>query len=234
MMKKILLSIVVVISFSFCQAQRMEALYKIEHDIMVENGVGMQEKLATVEYTGYLYRDGNRYMYFKKPQYLEKYPDGYIITQQQGNNYQYYQLYMDTLQNIQYKDLDSLVRRYRFDMSGRDQIKENIVQKFEPGFQQWQILPDTKEIQGLLVQKAVLEGNGKPAWQVWFSADIPMGAGVANIFDLPGLVVEATNFVTNERYQLQRYTMDATFSPGVFWPKEFSQPFISRRAIKKP
>jgi GLPGLI family protein len=213
-------------------SQKLQAKYKIEKDIIIEADNGIEKKIATLEYEGHLYRLNNRYIFFNKPLYLAKHSLGYV-TSTSGTNTSEHELMMDTIQGISYKDLDSLILRYRFDMSGKDKVKENYVQHFESGFRQWIFLPDTKEINGLKVQKAILTANGKPSWEVWFCNDIPMEAGPRNIIGLPGLMVEGTFFPFRERYSLLSYTTNNDFSPGVFWPNEFNQPFITRAPIKR-
>lgn len=216
-------------------AQRFEATYKVEKDITVELDNGTNRKVATLEYAGHLYRLDNRYMFFKKPLYLQQYPSGSVQARLSETNTHEFALPMDTVQGISYKAMDSLLFRYRFDMSGKDKVKNNYVQAFEPGFQQWQFLPDTKEINGLKVQKAVLnnKASGEPIWEVWFCADIPMEAGPSNIVGLPGLMVEGISFPFKEKYSLQSYAGNSNFPDHVFWPGEFGQPFVTRPPVKR-
>lgn len=214
-------------------AQDFQAKYIVQKDMFGQMPNGTQEKITTLEYEGFFFKKKNKFLYYKKPLYLSKYPEGQISISNQANVYQNFEIYMDTIQSISYKDMDSLLWKYRFDLTGTGNVTENYVQAFEPGFQEWQFHSETKTINGLKCQKATRDVAGKISWEVWFCPDIPMATNISNIFDLPGLVVEAENFSLNERYALDSYSLNAEVSDSVFSLKEFEQPFISRKTIKK-
>jgi GLPGLI family protein len=206
------------------QAPTLEATYKVLQHVDI-NINGKIEKTIILESTGFLYRKQNRYIYFQKPNYLEQYPTGAIVVPISANHTYNYSLCMDTLQNINYTAMDSLILRHRPDLGDTRSGSFNFVQKFEQNVFNWIYLPEIKEIQGLRCQKATLAINGRPEWVVWFCPDIVMQAGIDNILDLPGLVVEGENVATKSKYYLQHYTTGTDINDSIFWPKEFLQRF---------
>ena len=204
-------------------SQTLEAFYKISQGIYVSAENGISRNIATIEFNGFLYLQGNRSIFYKKPSYLNNYADGYVRYSTGENSEQDFALVMDTIQGLMYKDFDSLIVRYRVDIPGSG---INVKRPFKRGSQNWQFLSETKEIGGLKCQKAqFINGNGKLQWIVWFCPDIPAVAGPNGITDLPGLVVDEENVITNEKYRLMSYKSDGTLPANIFWPDEFNKPF---------
>lgn len=215
--------------------QTFEARYKVVKDIFSSDNKGGQKLLASLDLEGFLYQKNGRYISFKKPLYLEKYPLGRIDIKISDNNISSISLYMDSLQTISYIDTDSLVLRNRNDNSGTGNTHFNFFRKFEPGIQQWNLSADSKEMNGLKCQKAQLfSAAGTLVYEAWFCPDIPMGAGPMNTCDLPGLIVEMKCLPFNEYWVLEKYTRGAVFDDSVFWPAEFNQPFKEQRPVKRP
>jgi GLPGLI family protein len=231
-MKNITLTCIVLFIFSqFTSGQTVKAVYRVERDISV--GSDADPKKVTLPYEGLLLRKGNRYLYYQKPLYFEKYPDGDIVISKNGNNDSRTTLCMDTAQGIHYKDFDSLIVRHRMDISGKDVPHDNYLQPFEKGFQEWKIERDTKKINGLQCQKATLTRDGKLQWLAWFTMEVEMEGGVSGIMGLPGLVVEAENSPTATRYFLQNFETGVNIDDATFWPAVFNQPFKTWRPLKK-
>ena len=55
--------------------------------------------------------------------------------------------------------------------------------------QNWKILKDTKEIDGIKLQKATTNYGGR-IWEAWFAPSIPLQEGPYKFKGLPGLIVE--------------------------------------------
>ena len=213
--------------------QMFEAKYEVTTDVVVQlENIG-EKKIATLSSTGFFFRKANKYIYFEKPNYLESYPDGYIRTEIAANHFHTMEFCMDSVQRLTYKDMDTLIKRYRMDMSGKNNVKFNYLQYFQPGFYNWEFGNETKEIQGLKCQKATLKLNGSLQWIVWFCPDIPMQTGILNISDLPGLMVEGDNIPLKSHFVLSNYSTNSDFSNEIFWPAEFNQPFEKRPDLKK-
>lgn len=214
---------------SFCirtNAQTFEARYKVYKNLYTSTENGMPKNIATLEYDGFLYQQKNRVIYFKKPLYLDKYPDGYIDVSIDENNIQKKGVSMDSLQDIEYIDFDSLISRSRVDIPGPGNAGLNVKHNWKTGNIKWKFLLDTKEINGLKCQKAQwINGNGKLQWVVWFCPDVPVLGGPGHITGLPGILVDGENKISNEKYVLVSYKSDITLPADIFWPQEFNQPF---------
>jgi GLPGLI family protein len=200
-------------------AQTLEAQYTVtrQYDMQI---AGNKTKPVNIEFIGHFYRSKNHYIYFDTPNFLKIYPDGVIKV----DNYSM-SVSADSIQSLSYHDLDSAVRIYRRDMPGKGKVNFNIKDRI--GRIKWKIdyLDETKEINGLLCQKANLSISGYPQWVVWFAPSIPMDVGIVNIRELPGLVVEAEMIPTRTKYVLQKYVINGVIDEKVFHPVEFKQRF---------
>lgn len=217
----------------FISAQTVQAEYKVTKDIYANIDNTGEKKIASLSYTGYLYRKGGKYIYFQKPNYLNDYPDGSIKISKGPNSNYYVGIGMDTVQRLNYKDMDSLIKKYRADVSGRGNVNSNYIQKFDADYFSWEMIPETRIINGLKCQKATLTIMGFPQWIVWFTDKEPMQAGIDNIIGLPGLVVEAECLPLKTHFSLISYTTNQDFPSSVFNPAEFNQPFEKVYDMKK-
>jgi len=230
---KILFSIWCLLFFLKLNSQTLEAHYKVQQSLNISFDP-TRSKTLTLEYDGFLYRSGGRYIYFQKPLYLDKYPSGEII-ESFSNVYNIYPLEMDTIQRIRYNNTDSMILRERLDATSED-LKQFIVRGFEWGSFEWKLLPETKMINGLLCQRAQQYNRGNPKeqiWDVWFCPDIMMNFGPLNIRDIPGLVVEAENLTIPESYVLQSYNANIPIPDSIFWPKEFDNAKFKQLTVLK-
>ncbi len=208
------------------KAQTMEAHYKMSKDIFMSEDNGSMRKLATVTYDGYLYQSGSKFISFKRPTFLADYPNGFV-TYQTGPKSEYsVELSIDTLQGITYRNFDSMCVRYRIDIPGKGGSGINVLRKFNRGNLKWDYMDETKDIGGLKCQKAqFVNGNGKLQWVVWFCPDLPVNGGPDGITDVPGLVVEGSDLITDEKFVLDNYKTNTVIPEHIFWPEVFSQPF---------
>lgn len=78
----------------------------------------------------------------------------------------------------------------------------------------WQILSETKEIDGYLCQKAVVEHLGR-RWTAWYTEEIPIPDGPWFLHGLPGLVLEAFD---SNKYFIMEFAGIQKFE----MPKEFT------------
>jgi hypothetical protein len=175
--------------------------------------------IQQVEVTGHLYKSGNRYIYFERPDYLKIYPDGKVPLEPIG----YRQLPLDTMQSIWATDLDSLRYRFNYLPAQPGNYTYTFVSNLE---HHWEFHPKKRSIQGLECQFATLSNlYGHPVWEVWFCPAIPVKAGVFGLMGLPGLVVEAQNLQNRANYVLKSYSLQDTFNKEIFWPAIFNAPF---------
>src|SRR6185437_7461042 len=182
----------------FAWSQNTGVTYRITRNYVIPDESGVTET-ATVSLTGFLYRQNNRYIYFEKPDYLSQLDHGNLIYSRKEGHISSLVLPMDSLQEIYYSDYDSLIQRYRSETTG---TPRNIVQGFDPDFLNWELLSESKTINGLSCQKATLTRYGQLQWVVWFTASVPMRAGIAFIKGLPGLVVDADFVPLGKHYSL--------------------------------
>lgn len=209
-----------------CRTQNLEAHYKVTRIIFNTGMNGSRNKVATLEYSGFLYQKKNRTIYFQKPLYLSDYPDGNIHITVSAHNELLIGLTMDTMQHVYYMDFDSLVTRSRVELSGLNSKEWNLKQRLNKGIMTWQLLPDTKEVNGLKCQKATFSAPGAGLqWEVWFCPDINALAGPFTIRDLPGLVVEAYSPVFDENYTLESYNTSISLPNSTFWPDLFNESY---------
>ncbi len=208
------------------KAQFLEAHYKIYKPIYSTDENGMEKNIANLELDGFLYQQKNKFIYFNKPLYLDKYPDGYIDVNIDRNNVNKIAIVMDTIQSIRYFDLDSSISRSRFNIPGPGNYGINVKSNLKKNNINWQFLQDTKEINGLKCQKAqFINRNSKLQWIVWFCPDVAAFGGPDYITGIPGIVVEGENKISNETFVLESYNNNISLPDNIFWPKEFDQPF---------
>jgi GLPGLI family protein len=205
------------------KAQNFNAIYSVERIITVKTS-GLKTLSTTLNYNGYLYKSGNRYISFFKPLFLDKYEDGSLEIVP-GHRVE---INKDSVQAISYVDLDSNIVRTRTDL-----VKINKLRSFTPGYIKWQIMPETKNINGLECQRALMDFNGKTnLCEIWFCSDLNIPVSLRNLPDLPGLLVEANYYSAQETYKLISYKLEDSIPRNIFWPAEFKETFYDQRAKK--
>jgi hypothetical protein len=194
---------------------------------------GKQKLIAILEFEGILKKKGNRYICYSKPLYLDKYPNGYIDYQFDGDPPISYGIPVDSFYTIQYADLDSMIIRYHHHSSNIAGIGgRNNYFTFEPGFRQWNILNETRTINGLLCQKAIIAGRNS-TFEIWFAPDISVAMGPVTLMELPGLVVEAVFPELNETWSLKEFSTGRPMDDTEFWPSPFNAPFRFINHLKR-
>jgi GLPGLI family protein len=228
---KILFLLLIGLTYKFSFAQNLKAVYTINRDFFYRTD-NSEKKIASLAFKGFFFKQGGRTIFYKKPLYLANYPTGSIDVPVGTSNTTRVSLPMDTTQGIYYRDMDSLVMRWRLDISGGS-MDFNYERLFVQGNSSWELTPEQKTIGGLKCQKAVLRNHGVIIWEVWFTPEIPVTVGPAGIVDIPGLVVEAYCIPWNETYRLDSYSTTVKIPQDVFWPAEFKQPFKRLTPMQK-
>ncbi len=211
--------------------QTLEAHYDVKFTMNMQTGNNKTEAY-NFDYEGYLYQSKSKTIYFQKPLYLAKYPTGKII-KVINDNYIVFPLWIDSLQRLELNDIDSLICWDRADGAGNEE-KMCYKRHVDFGIREWKFFDEIKEINGLKCQHAKLYSYDNPAEVItdaWFCQDININFGPGGIRDLPGLVVEATNYYMNETYTLKSYKLNPILSDDIFWPKEF---VTAKFVIQKP
>jgi GLPGLI family protein len=231
----IVLMVLTICGFKYsAYAQNLTAIYSVKKDIYIKDVNQIDNKIASIEYTGFLFKKNNNYISFDKPLYLNKFPNGnYVYKMEENHNYSIL-LSIDTIQNLNFFSIDSLIRRFRESYTRKINGRiSNYFQEVDLNYHQWELLPENKTINGLNCQKAKLSIGGTPQWEVWFCPDIPVDVNMSGIFGLPGLIVEAYHVVLKKTYILESYEMNAVISDSIFWPKEFNEPFEIRPPLRR-
>nr|WP_199083126.1 GLPGLI family protein [Pedobacter sp. ASV19] len=203
-------------------SQSLTANYNITKTIELKLAAG--NKNITLEMNGFLYRQGNRYIYWEQPAYLKKYPNGSIDISIDNRIFSY-ALNTDSVQNLFYTDYDHHILRSGA-MNPGDLVNEF---EFEDGYgENWEFKPETKLVNGLKCQLAL----DRDQWRVWFCPDIPARSGVFNVKGLPGLIVEADWLPMKAHYQLSSYDTQTTINDEIFAPKQFNETIIKGGRLK--
>ncbi|QJD96644.1 GLPGLI family protein [Mucilaginibacter robiniae] len=225
-MKKIIILSIFLFLFKLEEAgaQTLAARYMVTQDI-IGAGPLQDKKLTTIESTGYLYKNGGRYLYYEKPGYLEKYPDGNISLQVDATQNYNFSLCTDTLQYISYTNTDSLIRIYRPTVTGKHGPGINYRQHYEADYFTWVMLPETKVINGLKCQKATMSIRNLLQWIIWFTPKVFMQGGVKGIIGVPGLVVEAECSPLRTKYTLLEFSESVPLKASVFDLAELKEPY---------
>ncbi|HRN79292.1 MAG TPA: GLPGLI family protein [Ferruginibacter sp.] len=187
----------------FLYSQNIAATYAV----VINDPAGLN-----LEYEGVYYFSKNKSASYLKPLYLEKFPEGYIT--KDGKNHA---LDMDSIQHYIVTNIDS----------GTIRINNryiNFYHTYDEGFMIWEILPDTKNIDGLSCQKAQWrrKKNDKVLGEIWFATEIPVSAGLFTLQGLPGLLVEV-HFYNFCKANLLSYNTNVPIDENVFWPEVFNQ-----------
>jgi GLPGLI family protein len=218
--------------FSRTDSSNLEAKYLVKSERYTTHE-GKQKLIAILEFEGILKKKGNRYICYSKPLYLDKYPNGYIDYQFDGDPPISYGIPVDSFYTIQYADMDSMIIRYHHHSSNIAGIGgRNNYFTFEPGFRQWNILNETRTINGLLCQKATIAGRNS-TFEIWFAPDINVAMGPVTLMELPGLVVEAVFPELNETWSLKEFSTGRPMDDAEFWPPPFNAPFRFINHLKR-
>lgn len=217
-------------------AQTLSATYKVTKDILNAGSENQNTSLPPLEFTGNYFMQGKRVISYLTPDYLDRYPTGKIeSTRNDGpNNYSVniIPLCTDSIIGVNYSDGDSLIWRYTSYVGGANMQRPSSF-KYEVGFKKWVVLNETKDINGLICQRAVsyMEGN-QVEWDIWFYPDISVDRGFENTFGVPGLIVEGVCPPGKLTMKLLNYALGAAIPDSIFWPELFNQPFVHRGTIK--
>ena len=100
--------------------------------------------------------------------------------------------------------------------------------------QNWKILPDTKMLGNLKIQKATTTWSGRN-WQAWFAPELPFQEGPHKFGGLPGLIVEVADDHDNFSFKLIRSeVIPQTYVLDIWYNSKFGRPVpISYGRYKK-
>ncbi|NCT75917.1 MAG: hypothetical protein GXC78_15365 [Chitinophagaceae bacterium] len=207
----------------FAQTSSLQAHYFVEVEKFISQD-GELRKVATLPYEGILQIKNARSISYLRPLYLSEYPEGRIELNKNGLLRSVH-VSLDTMQSVYSINLDSLLFRACFGSGIAGASGVHSLFTFERGCRAWQIFPETKEINGILCQRAVeMSASSDKAAQIWFAPDISAQVGPMGIMDAPGLVYEAYFPSIATRWKLREFIAGSDISDAVFWPRIFNSP----------
>lgn len=215
-------------------AQEISAKYLVSKSIDLIGEEPNNKKVVQLDFDGFLFKKGSIYISYLKPLYLNKYPDGFISSNNSDNNSGTI-IWMDSIQLIKYIAIDSLVMRYRSNrLPPEAKIFSNTYRNFDLNYQKWELILEEKNIEGLKCQRAkCFNSMGLLQYDVWFCPDIPIEVNFDGIIGLPGLVIEGECIPLKMKFDLQNYELNAKVSSTQIWPSEFNEGFKTLGPIKK-
>jgi GLPGLI family protein len=129
----------------------------------------------------------------------------------------------DSIPKIIYRSFDSSLIRYK--ISNENETVQYYKQVQEGNKLNFEIHPDRRTIQGFQCKKAIYyhpKNYKNPVAEVWYCSDIPISSGPAELSGVPGLVIEAIHYQTQEIFRLKQYREEAPEQTFRFWPSEFN------------
>lgn len=233
MKTRILFLIIYLTGYTSLHAQQFAAEYDVVKEFYGKKSTGETLHVATLNLKGYYYMKGSKVISFQKPLYLPEYPEGEIVLKSPGSySSEGFGIMMDSFQVINYLNLDSMVKRYRNDISGLERKGSNMVTMLTTPTTKWELGNEIKEISGLKCKSLKLNFQGKEIFEGWYAVDIPMPTGLYGFRNLPGLLVKGDYKSIHEKFKLTRYSFEDTISDDVFWPPVFNQPFKESDSYK--
>lgn len=201
-MKRIFTLILLFLFFSVnSKSQSVTATYSVK----ISHPSGYE-----IPYEGRLFHHGNQTATYLYPLYLDEFPDGWV-----KHDGKILVQSTDTAQNYAVVSLDSNMLRTA------DQWGNRLI-RFEAGNLVWELLPETRVINGIRCQRAVWIARDKPAGEIWFAPEIPVSSTFFNLLGAPGLVM-AMDFYGFARAEIKTIEYNAALPQDVFWPEVFNK-----------
>ena len=220
-----------------CWAQQMIAKYTATRVLNLSDDINENIKI-NLQYDHHnVFNDSVVFSYAKLRQ-LAQYPNGKVRFPGKEPNHAYNtDLCVKPLQFMTAIFFDSMMRK---DIS--DPILTNPMDtcvgskelwKFSRGFQPWQFLEQTKEINGIPCQRAQLYSrNGNLYWDLWFAPDIVVPGAPYGLETLPGLMIEGYCDGLKLNFSLNDLEMVSPGDPRLQLPSCFSEEFKYRGPMK--
>lgn len=187
--------------------------------------------LTIIQYEGELFKKDNEIIYTEKKITTNQY-DSIILYRTKDGIEKEFRLSTALFKTINYFNLDSSI--YKFCTNTVNELYRNTKFKFERGFHTWKIMPETKIVDGVFLQRAItLRMDGSVGRDVWFAPEIPIFFGPWGIIDAPGLIFEGTEANIGVHFKLKSYQMECIIEPTIFKMEQLNKTFIDRGTLKK-
>lgn len=204
--------------------------YACSEPVQNVDNTGKATTYGNLLYDAYFLKKDNKYLFYKIPQFLTQTDQIDFLKKADEQGFQF-SFDKDSIQGLTYRDADSLYHLVRIKNSKGYQNN-----KFEifKGDQKWEVLPETKKIDRYNCQKAVLKDDGDLVWEIWFAPEIPLEFGLANLNELPGLIVEAKLFYPLMEFKLVEYQANIEISKETIKPALLNPPYkeLSRESYE--
>ena len=224
MKKLLILSLLFFLTSSFLIGQSsLSAKYSVTQPISI-SGEGGKPIAMILNYEGRIFHQSSKVLLYMRPLFLDEYPEGKITITYPGG-FSTYTFSKDSMYLPELYDTDSL-RKWAGYNNSNSKLNEYITFKYNPPYWKWQILPETKIINGFNCQNAKYYYPNKTTeadvfWDIWFSKDIPFAFSFMSLQNAPGLVVEAENRQANYSFSLKSLQIDTQIPSDTFWPPMF-------------
>jgi GLPGLI family protein len=202
------------------KAQTMEAHYAVTNTVEATISENKTKEIK-LDLEGLIYQSGAKTICYMTPQYLSQYPSGSINLKTDENSFAYYMLNTESIQIPHLVNMDSLKEWKCFNLSGG--YKQFFTGKFEKDNTKWNILPETKIINGLQCKHAQLlnSTNTELIHDIWFYPDVTLEFGLWGINNAPGLIVECNSPSYKTTYSLKYFKKGEAIPDEVFLPDIF-------------
>lgn len=218
--------------------QTLRLKYAITQKVFNTNENGQLRLVAKQERTGFYFKKKNQYFFYSTPaDTISR-----VETEVSANNFASASFLTDSLQQVHYRNTDSMFNLVLIRRAGQNRVNRFDLWK---GEQKWEIKTETKRIGTFNCQKAIWKDDGFLVAEIWFAPDIPVYYGLQNYNDVPGMIVEATQFYPHIEYKLLEYVADAEVKEDEILPlylqvrpnymsrESYEQSLIRLRALRK-
>ena len=206
-------------------AQTACLTYDVKRNIVRDNVA-----VTTLNYSAYLFSNGNTSAFFMTPRFDAIQQQGFVLVPGSEGKTEVFST--APKQSIKLLNLDTLTLKYRQDLIG--DMGKNFWAKIELPLYEWTISDESKTDQGVLLQKATLHNlNNQLLCEVWFAPEISYQFAPNGFFNLPGMVFEMNLISVNTVYKLTGYQLDCEIPLESFSPVEFKEPFEFRGTFRK-
>jgi len=224
----LLLIIFLNIKLSGQTPQTLRLKYAIKEKYFNTSEDGKSTLIAKQDKLGFYFKKGNQFFFYSTP--IDTIST--VSVQTGANISANVSLLKDSLQQVQYRNTDSMFNLVMISRSGQRRVNRFDLFKAE---QKWEILNETKKIASFDCQKAIWKDDGFLVAEIWFAPGVPVYYGLQNYNEVPGMIVEATQFYPHIEYKLIEYVADAEVKDDEIFPAylRVSPNYMSRESYEQ-
>lgn len=202
------------------QAQTRYLKYTADYPIHRILDDGRTIKTGSYQHVAELWQKDRAFLYRESPGYDISGSQNGFVEVFDNNKQNSVLLPAQSIITMVYQNLDSMIRLvYRLNGGVRQINRFPLIIE-----QQWEVLPDVKNISGMACQKAVLKEADDIVAEVWFSPETKFPFGLHHFNNMPGLLVEAHIFYPGIMVRLIEYQQHIDLADQDLYPKELHPP----------